>query len=130
LQAGGQVGRLAQRQLFLPRAASHVPDDDQPGVDPQAHGQLHPPLLHQASMELAHGFHHPQPGPHRALGVIFVREGVAEVDEQPIAEILRNMPLKAGDHFGARGLIGLHHLAQFFRIELARKTRGVHEIAE
>ena len=53
-----------------------------------------PPLLLQAGIELAHGLHDPEPGPHGPLGVIFVRQGIAEVDEQAIAEILRDMPSK------------------------------------
>ena len=81
-------------------------------MDAQAHGQLHPLLLRQAGIELSHGLHDPQPGPHRPLGVIFVRLGIAKVDQQAIAEILRDMPLKAGDHLGAGLLIGPHHLAQ------------------
>ena len=44
----------------------------------------------------AHGVHHAQPGAHGPLGVIFVRLGVAEVDEQAIAEILGDMPRQSG----------------------------------
>jgi hypothetical protein len=65
---------------------------------------------------LSDGFHHPQPGPHRPLRIIFVRLGVAEVDEQAITEVLGDMPLEAGDHLGADLLIGLHHLAPVFRV--------------
>ena len=39
---------------------------------------------------------------------------VAEVDEQAIAEILGDMPVKAGDHLGTGVLIGPHHFAQLF----------------
>ena len=35
LQTGSQVGRLAERQGFLPSAGPHFPDDHQPGMDPQ-----------------------------------------------------------------------------------------------
>ena len=68
---------------------------------------------------MAHSLDDPESSPHGPLGVIFVRQGVAEVDKQAVAEILGDMPLKAGDHFGAGGLIGLHHLAQLFWVELA-----------
>ncbi len=112
------------------RAAPHVAHHHEPGMDPQAHGQVHPPLLRQAGIELPQGLHHPQPGPHRPLGIIFVRQGVAEVDEQAIAEILGDMPLKAGDHLGAGVLIGPHHLAQVFRVELAGEHRRVHQVTE
>jgi hypothetical protein len=40
-----------------------------------------------------------------------MRQRVAEVDEQAVAEILGNMALKAGDHLGAGRLIGPDHLA-------------------
>ena len=130
MQAGRQIRGLAQRQLFLPGAAAHLPDHDQPGMDPQAHRQLHPTLLRQAGIELAQGLHDPQPGPHRPLRIIFVGQGVAEVDEQAIAQILGDMALKAGDHLGAGLLIGSHHLAQVFRVELAGQRRRVHQITK
>ena len=64
------------------------------------------------------------------MGVIFVCQGVAEVDEQAIAQILGDMALKAGDHFGAGVLIGSDDLAQVFRVELAGEGRGVHQVTE
>jgi hypothetical protein len=91
---------------------------------------VYSPLLLLASSELPQGFDHPQTGPHGALRIIFVREGVAEVDEQAVTEILRNMPLKAGDHLGARVLIGSHHLTQLFWVELASEHGRVHQVTE
>jgi hypothetical protein len=81
-------------------------------------------------IELSNGLHHPQPGPYRPLGVIFVRQGVAEVDEQAVAEVLGNMPLIAGDHLGTGLLIGAHHLPEVFRIELAGEYGGIHQVTE
>ena len=37
------------------------------------------------------------PGPYGALGVVFVRLGIAKVDEEAIAEILGDVTLEAGD---------------------------------
>ena len=65
----------------------------------------------QASVELPQGVDHPQPSPHRPLGVVLMRQGITKVDEQAVAEILRDLPLKAGDHLGTRLLVGPHHLA-------------------
>jgi hypothetical protein len=79
---------------------------------------------------LSHGLHHPQPGPHRPLGVIFVRQGVAKVDEQPIAEILGDMPLITGDDLGTGVLIGPHHLAPVFGVELTGEHGRVHQVTE
>src|SRR5262249_10049187 len=83
-----------------------------------------------AGIELAHGLHHAQPGPHGPLGVIFVCQGIAEVDQQTITEILRNLPLEAGDHLGTGLLIGAHYLAPVFRVKLAGKRSRVHQITE
>src|SRR5439155_19290593 len=79
---------------------------------------------------LPQGVEHPQSGPHSPLGGIFMRERVAEVDEQAIAERLRDMPLKAGGHLGTGVLIDPHHLAQVFWVELTREGRRVHEVTE
>jgi hypothetical protein len=111
LQAGGDVGGLAERQLLLPGATPHLAHHHQPGMAPQAHAQAHPPLPLQTGIELRHRLHDAQPGPHRPLRVILMRLRIAEVDQEPIAQILRDMPLVASDHFGAGLLIRPHHLA-------------------
>jgi hypothetical protein len=79
---------------------------------------------------LAHGLHNPQPSPHGPLGVIFVRQRVAEVDEQAIAEILGDMPVIARNHPGAGVLIGPHHCAQLFRVQLAGEHGRVYQVTE
>ena len=56
--------------------------------------------------------------------------GIAEIDQQPIAEELGDIPLIAGDHLGGRLLIGPHHFAPVFGVELAGEHRRVHQIAE
>jgi hypothetical protein len=99
-------------------------------MDAQAHGQLHPALPLQAGIELAQGLHDAQPGPHRPLRVVFVRLWVAKVDEQAVAQILRDMPLKAGDHLGTGVLISADHLAQLFRIKPAGERGRVHQVTK
>ena len=47
-----------------------------------------------------HGLHEPEPGPHGALGIVFMRLGIAKIDQQPIAQVLGDMPLEAPDHPG------------------------------
>src|SRR5262245_38269007 len=97
---------------------------------PPAHGQMHSPLLSQASIELSQGLDDTQPSPHRSLRVIFVRQRVAEVDEQAVAEVLGNIPLIAGDHLGTGLLIGAYHLAQVFGIELTGEAGRVDQVSE
>ena len=48
LQAGGDIGRLAEGQRFRSRPAPNLPYHDETGMDAEAHGQLHPALLRQA----------------------------------------------------------------------------------
>jgi hypothetical protein len=55
---------------------------------------------------------------------------ITEVDEQAVAQILRNMPLKAGNHLGAGVLIGQDHLTPVFRVELAGEHGRVHQVTE
>jgi hypothetical protein len=59
-----------------------------------------------------------------------VGQGVPEVDQQAITEILGNIPLKTGNHLGTRVLISPHHLAQLFRVELAGEHGRVHQVTE
>jgi hypothetical protein len=99
-------------------------------MNPQAYGELHAALLGETGIELSHGLNHPQASHHGPLGVIFMGLRVAEIDQQAIPQILGNMPLKAGDHLGAGVLIGPHHPAQVFRIELRRERGRVHQITE
>ena len=97
-------------------AAANLADDDQPGVNADAHWDA--ALLRQADIQRSHGLHNPKPGPHGALRIIFMRHRIAKVHQQAIAQILRDMPLIAVDHLGAGLLIGPHHLPQLFGVEL------------
>ena len=58
LEAGRNIRRLSQGELFLPPAATHLPHHDQPGVDPHADRQADPLPLSQAAIEGVHGLHH------------------------------------------------------------------------
>jgi hypothetical protein len=99
-------------------------------MDSHPHGQSHPLLLCQAAIERRHGLHHAEPGPHCPLRIVLMGAWVAKVDEQAIAEILRYVPVKALDDLGGGLLIGAHHLAQVFGVELLAQTGGVNQVAE
>jgi len=99
-------------------------------MDAHVHSQVHPALLRQTAIALTHRFRHPESGPHRPLGIILMGIGVAEIDEQAIAEILSNMALIALDDLGTRILVGPHHLASAFRVKLVGEPGRVHEVAK
>jgi hypothetical protein len=87
------------------------------------------PLL-GAGLEPSDRLHDPQPGPDGSVGVVFVGLRVAEVDEQPVAEVLGDVVVKAGDHLGAGGLVGAHHLAEFLRVEASGQGGRTDQVAE
>ena len=67
---------------------------------------------------------------HGTPGIVFVSRRVAKIDQQPIAEILGNMPLVACDDLGRGLLIGAHYGAQVFGVELAGELRGAYQVTE
>src|SRR5262249_29377743 len=105
LQAGSDIGRLAERELFLASTAADLPYDDQPCVHPDPHRQPDPVRASQASVQGSEGRDDPEASTYGALGIVFMRLRIATVDQQAIAEILRDMPLKALDDLGAGGLV-------------------------
>src|SRR5262245_33845886 len=102
---------LAQCQVFLAPTATHLAHHHHTGMDTETHGQTDPGVSRQTGVQYPNGLDHPEPGPHRPLRIIFMRQGVPEVDEEAIAQILRDMPLKAGNHVRASVVIGPHYLA-------------------
>jgi len=84
----------------------------------------------QAGIQRCHGVHNGQPGAHCPLGGIFVRLGIAKVDQQAIAQVLRHVTVE-GLHRHHRGpLVGAHYGPVVFRIKLLGERRRVDQIAE
>ena len=98
-------------------------------MDAEPHGELDA-IGVPTAYSTTYGLNNAEASMHRPVRIIFVGQGVAKVDQQAIAEILRDMALKAGDHLGAGVLVGPHHLAQVFWIELTGESGGVHQITE
>ena len=61
-------------------------------MDPQAHRNPHPVARLEIGVQCLQDPHNLQTSAHGALRVVFVRLGIAKVDEQTIAEILRDGP--------------------------------------
>ena len=130
LQSCRNIRRLPQGELLLPPATADLADDHQPGVDAEPHGQAHPVRLLQARIQRPHGLDHAEPAADGPLDLVFMGLGIAEVHEQAIAEVLGNVAVKALDDLGTSGLIGPHHGAEVFRIEVTRQHRRVHQVTE
>jgi hypothetical protein len=67
---------------------------------------------------------------HGPLGIILMRLGIAEVDQQPIAEVLGNVPRKAFDHRRTRLVVGLNDVGIFFRVDLTRQDGCPHQVTK
>ena len=94
LEPGRNIRCLAQCQVLLAPTTTHLTHHDHPGMDTEPHGQTNP-VSRSRRVFRSHGLDHPKPGPHCPLRIVFMRQGVTEVDEQAIAQILRDMPIKA-----------------------------------
>ena len=93
-------------------------------------GQPHAPVLLQTGIQRPHGVENAQARPHRPLGVVFVRLGIAKVHQQAVAQVLGDIAVKALDHCGAGLLVGPHHLALVFRVELPGEAGRVDQVTE
>ena len=127
LQACREVRRLADDAAFLRLSRSdQVADHDQPGCDPDPH------LQGQSSRgdELGHRFDEREAGLHRALGVVFMSLGIAEIDQYAVAHILGDKPAVAFDDRRAAAMIGADDLPQVLGIELGRKGGRTDQVAE
>jgi hypothetical protein len=71
-----------------------------------------------------------QPRTHRPARIIFMCRRIAEVDQQPIAQILREVAIMALNNLATGLLILLHDRAVVFGIQLCRQCCRAHEVTE
>jgi hypothetical protein len=69
-------------------------------MNPHPYAQVQTLVPLQPGIQRFHGRHDAQPGLYCPLGIIAVGLGPAEVDEQAVTQLLRDMALEALDHFG------------------------------
>ena len=55
---------------------------------------------------------------------------ITKIDQEPIAQMLGDMPLKALDGLGTRGVIGAHHLPPIFGIQLTGERGRVDQVTK
>ena len=99
-------------------------------MDPHADRQAEPLACPRPVFRVPMASTMPKPGPHGALRIVFMRLGIAKIDQQAIAEILGNMALKALDDLSAGLLVGPHHLPQVFGIEPTGERGRIYQITE
>ena len=96
-------------------------------IDADPHSQLHVP---RQFVELRDGVENRQARARRALRVVVVRRRPAEVRHQAVAQVLRDVPLVAGDRRRRRTMKAGQALPPFLRVNLRRDPRRAHQVAE
>src|SRR5215470_12662796 len=130
LQSCCYIRRFPEREPFGPTAIAHRTDDDIASVNSDAGGKTDPALLRQALAQPADGLHHSEGGVDRPLAIVFVRVGKAKIDEQSVAQILRDIPFEELDDLSAGRLVGPHHVAQVFGVQVYSERRGIDQVAK
>ena len=98
---------------------------DGAGVEPDAHGK-HGAVRTPGRRHL----HEPERRPRGELGRVVVGLRPAEVDQYPVAEILRHVASVAGDHLARARPIRPQHVRPVLGIEPRRELHRADEVAE
>jgi hypothetical protein len=125
LQSGGEVRGLADHAPLLCGAGA-----DQIANDDEASGDAEPHVQRLLCGEPADRVDDRQPGAGRALGVVLMRLGIAEINEYAIAHILGDKTAKAADGIGDAAMVGADDLAQILGIEARGQGRRTDQVAE
>jgi hypothetical protein len=114
LEASREIWRLTNHRLLLGRSCSdQVADYYQPCRDPDTHLQRRV----GTSGELWNSLDETEPGADRALRIVLMRLGVAEIRENTIAHVLGDKAAIALDPFSAAAVIGANDAPQVLGVE-------------
>jgi hypothetical protein len=114
----------------MPPATPHLPYHDRAGVDAEPHGEFDGVLRRQPGIQGGDGLDHAQGGVHGAPGLVLMGRGVAEIDQQPIAEVVGDVTCVGLDDRGRGLLVGAPHGAPVFGVELTGELCGAHQVTE
>ena len=118
LQTSGKVRRLAHDAALLRLArADQVADDHQP------RGDADTGLQRRVSLQLADSSHQLQACSDGPLCIVLVRLRIAEIDQNPIAHVLRYEAAEALHGLRDALLVGRDNLAEVFRVHASRECR-------
>ena len=103
---------------------SHHPHHDGAGVDAQPYSEPDVILRRHAGVQDGDGLDNAQARVDGTPGIVFMGRGVAEIDQQPITEVLGDIACVVLDDLSAASWSSAHHRAEVFRVELAGERRG------
>ena len=124
LHARSNVGRLAEGELFGALAFADGADDHGAGVHADSHLNRHPRRQRADVREDL------QSRLHTAHCVVLVRGRIAEVGQDAVPQVLRDVAFVALDDVTDRVLIGADQFVQILRVEPFRQCRGTHQVTE
>ena len=117
LKAGCNVRRLPDHGVLAQRTlATEVADHHHAGRDANADRER----FRGARLESGNSGNDIEPRPHGSLGIVFVRDWIAEIGQYPVAPELGEKPVIGSRDTGAGGVIGIDHDAHVLRIESGR----------
>src|SRR5262249_49267970 len=106
--------------------AAKVADHHHAGRDANANRER----FRGARLESANRGNDIEPRPHGSLGIVFVREGISEIGQYPVAPELSEEAVIGSGDTGAGGVIGIDNDAHVLRIESGRQRSGAHKVAD
>jgi hypothetical protein len=80
--------------------------------------ELDPSLSVETLIQVSQGSEDTQTSPYSSVSVIFMRLGIAKIDQQTIAEELGDVPVIAANHLRTGGLVGTYHVSVHFGVEV------------
>jgi len=101
-------------------------DDHQSGGDADAGLNLHA----ERRFQLSDSVDERETGAHGALGIIFMRGGIAKIHRDGIAVIPRHGPVKSRRQTGGYIVEGGDEIDDIFGITVRRKARGADQVAD
>src|SRR6266850_6650202 len=99
-------------------------------MDAQTESELDTFLSLQTGIQVFHGIEDTQARSYRSLGVIFMRLGIAKIDQETVAQELSGVSFIALDDFSTDFLVCAYHVPIVFGIEFAGEFGGIDEITE
>ena len=124
------VRGVTERELFAVSAGADLTDHDETGVDADPHRDRHALGVREARRDVTDRFDDRKRGVRGAPCGVLVRARIAEVDEDAVAEILRDVAVEALDRLDARRLVGADDFAEVLEVELPGERRRLDEVAE
>jgi hypothetical protein len=108
----------------VPPRADQIADYD------EAAGDAEPHIQRFRSGEPVDRVDDGKPRPDRPLGIVLMRLGIAEIDQNAVAHIFGDKAGETADGIGDAAVVGADQLTQILRIIARRQRRRADQIAE